>query len=68
MRPARRNTQGRARATVADFLAGLMSKGDLTRFVLDGLDRDPDEAYRPVVRLQRRGRRPPRASLHRRPE
>jgi ATP-dependent Clp protease ATP-binding subunit ClpC len=57
---ARRNAQGRARATVADFLAGLMSKGDLTRFVLYGLDRDPDEAYRAVVRLREEG--PPAAA------
>lgn len=52
---ARRNAQGRARATTTDFLAGLMSKGDLTRFVLHELHHDPDEAYRSVLGLPEEG-------------
>jgi len=41
----RRNDQQRARASVADFLAGLLRAGGLTRLVLQRTGLDPDELY-----------------------
>jgi hypothetical protein len=41
----RRNDQQRARASVADFLAGLLRAGGLTRLVLQRGGRDPDALY-----------------------
>jgi len=41
----RRNGQGRTRVTITDVLAGMIRKGDLTRFVLRQQGTDPDELY-----------------------
>ncbi|MGE0129097.1 MAG: AAA family ATPase [Blastocatellales bacterium] len=41
----RRNVQGRKAVTIADFIAGLTRKGDLTRFALRERGLKPDELY-----------------------
>lgn len=41
----RRNVQGRKAVTIADFIAGLVRKGDLTRFALRGRGIKPDDLY-----------------------
>jgi ATP-dependent Clp protease ATP-binding subunit ClpC len=41
----RRNLQQRAQVTVTDFLAGLIRRGDLTRFVLTERQIEPDTLY-----------------------
>jgi len=41
----RRNMQGRQAVTITDFVAGLVRKGDLTRFALRAQGLKPDELY-----------------------
>ncbi len=44
----RRNRHGRARASITDFLAGLLRVGELTRFVIRQAGLDPDSLYAEV--------------------
>ncbi|MBI4606254.1 MAG: CHAT domain-containing protein, partial [Planctomycetes bacterium] len=57
----RRNLQGRRRVTVTDFVAGLVRKGGLTRFMLRRFGKDPDVCYEAIGGLEEREEAAPQA-------
>ena len=46
----RRYLQGRRRLTITDLLAGMIRKGDLTRFILRQQGIDPDRLYKKILK------------------